>query len=89
MHRSLNERDCIQIPRPRKLNRKDAYLETYGGIWNSSNAVAKGGISAPAVRTSTVMKPTKTEYYHVAPDNRTLTIRTVSLLSGTTGVERS
>jgi hypothetical protein len=35
----MRERD-IQTPRPRNENKNDAYLLTWGGIWNSRSAVA-------------------------------------------------
>jgi hypothetical protein len=33
-------RENLQIPRPIKEKRNDAYRETWGGIWNSRRAVA-------------------------------------------------
>jgi hypothetical protein len=29
----------LQIPRPRKENRKEAYLDSCGGIWNSAQRI--------------------------------------------------
>jgi hypothetical protein len=31
----------LQIPRPRNENRNEAYLETWGGIWNSNAPMAR------------------------------------------------
>ena len=67
------------MPRPRKLKRNGAHLDIYGGIWNSSNTVARTPVSAflvPTIRSSVRLAGSKDDYI-ASYDNR-LAIANVS-----------
>ena len=69
------------MPRPRKLKRNGAHLDTYGGIWNSSNRVTKTRrkyqLGSIRLRREFVRLTSAEEYYIESYDN-TLAIANVS-----------